>query len=62
MQPITQLDTPERSVVMAAWAATLAESARQTLDHMSTTLTLAEAMVAMVRELIAQRRDHTAAE
>lgn len=62
MQPLTQLDTAPKPVVMAAWAETLTESARHTLDHMSHTLTLAEAKVALVREMIAQRRERADAE
>jgi hypothetical protein len=52
----TETDVTDRKVnAMAQWADVLTRSAHEALERMDTTLTLAEAKVAMVRELIAQR-------
>jgi hypothetical protein len=52
----TDTDVTDRKVnAMAEWANVLTRSAHEALERMDTTLTLAEAKVAMVRELVAQR-------
>lgn len=42
--------------VIADWAETLTVETRKALDRMDTTLTLAEAKVALMRRLLARRR------
>jgi hypothetical protein len=44
-----------RVTAMAEWADTLTRGAHDALERMDMTLTLAEAKVVMVREMIAQR-------
>jgi hypothetical protein len=52
----TDTDTTTRKVTaMFEWANVLTQSAHDALERMDTRLTLAEAKVAMVREMIAQR-------
>lgn len=41
---------------MNEWAEVLAKSAHDALERIDSTLTLAEAKVAMVREMVARRR------
>jgi hypothetical protein len=44
-----------KTTAMSEWADTLTRAAHDTLDRMSTTLTLTETKIALVRELIARR-------
>jgi hypothetical protein len=64
--PLPKLATPmitdvtDRKVnAMAEWADVLMRGAHDALKRMDTTLTLAEAKVAMVRELIAKRHSES---
>jgi hypothetical protein len=47
--------TKRKIRAMAQWAVVLTRSAQDAVERMDTTLTLAEAKVALVRELIALR-------
>jgi len=54
----TDTDVTDRKVTaIAQWADVLTRSAHDALERMDTTLTLAEAKVAMIRELVAQRQN-----
>jgi hypothetical protein len=57
MNPNRVTDPTSRPVsVMAEWADTLVRDAQKHLGRMDTTLTLAEAKVALVRRIIERRR------
>jgi predicted ATPase with chaperone activity len=53
--------TLSRTAVIADWADVLTQGARETLDRMDTTLTLAEAKVSLIQHLRERRREWEAA-
>ncbi len=56
MRTITETDSSDRRVVaMSEWADLLVRGAHDALERMDHTLTLTEAKIAIVRELISQR-------
>ena len=56
MNPNFSSEAIQLSAVISEWAGTLTGDAQKALDRMDTTLTLAEAKVALVRRRIARRR------
>ena len=63
MNPKSVTDPTCRPVtVMAEWANTLVRDAQKHLGRMDTTLTLAEAKVALVRRIIERRRQMSGVE
>lgn len=51
------LNPPSRNTVIVEWVDVLTHSARDAINRMDTTLTLAEAKVALLRQLLARRRE-----
>lgn len=49
--------TERKRNAMGEWAEVLTRSAHDVLERMDTTLTLAEAKIALIRELAARRRE-----
>jgi hypothetical protein len=47
----------QRAVVMTDWANTIILGAKQSLHRMDHTLTLTEAKIALIRDLMAKRRE-----